>query len=359
MKVAYLVHLNLSPNSGVAKKVASQVALWKELGVETTLYVVTRLGDVADFALSLGGKAFVYSGGAYNLAKLWVIEQAVKDILYWKPDVVYLRRDLVYPGYIRLASTIPVVQEVNSDELAELRLYSRVQYVYHRLTRRLLDFRTKGWVFVTHELQYHPYFSQLPGKKAVIANGVDFGRLPNLPISPIPEPTAVFVGYPAPWHGIDKIIALAKLLPGWRFHLVGVSAKDVPEAPSNVLLHGSLSLSEYLPILQKGHIALGTLALHRKGMNEASPLKVREYLALGLPVIIGYRDTDFPEGAPFLLQIPNKEDNIQESLDDILRFYENWKSRRIPRDAVAHLDLRQKEKKRVQFFSEVVAGYED
>ncbi len=359
MKVAYLVHLNLSPSSGVAKKIASQVSLWKEMGVEATLYVVTRQSDVADFAFSLGGRAFVYSGGAYSLAKLQAIERAVEDILRWRPRIVYLRRDLTYPGYVRLASTIPVVQEVNSDELAELKLYSKVQYVYHRLTRKLLDSRTKGWVFVTHELQDHPYFHRLPGMKTVIANGIRLDQFPNLPVSPIPEPTAVFMGYPAPWQGIDKIATLASLLPEWRLHLVGVSAKDLPGAPSNLILHGPLPFPEYLSILEKGHIALGTLALHRKSMNEASPLKVREYLALGLPIVIGYRDTDFPGGAPFLLQIPNEERNIQESLGDILDFYEKWKRTRVPRDAITHLDMKYKEKKRILFFSEVVARHED
>ncbi len=357
MKVAYLVHLNLSPSSGVAKKIASQVSLWKEMGVEATPYVITRQSDVADFAFSLGGRAFVYSGGAYSLAKLQAIERAVEDILRWRPRVVYLRRDLAYPGYVRLASTIPVVQEVNSDELAELKLYNKMQYVYHRLTRKLLDSRTKGWVFVTRELQYHPYFYRLPGMKTVIANGIRLNQFPNLPVSPIPEPTAVFMGYPAPWHGIDKIATLASLLPEWRFHLVGVSAKDLPGAPSNLILHGPLPFPEYLSILEKGHIALGTLALHRKSMNEASPLKVREYLALGLPVVIGYRDTDFPEGAPFLLQISNKEGNIQESLSDILGFYEKWKYVRVPRNAITHLDSGYKEKERIRFFSEVVASY--
>lgn len=40
-------------------------------------------------------------------------------------------------------------------------------------------------------------------------------------------------------------------------------------------------------------VCIGTLALHRKNMTEASPLKTREYLAHGFPVIIGYKDTAF------------------------------------------------------------------
>ncbi|WP_161540670.1 glycosyltransferase family 4 protein [Rhodothermus marinus] len=353
LKIAYLVHLNLGPSSGVSKKIASQIKLWKKLGVEIFFCVITRRGDVANFVVDVGGNPFFYYGGAYSLGKLRAMHQATREILFWNPDVVYLRRDLVYPAYLRLASKFPLVQEVNSDELAELRLYSRAQYLYHKVTRRFLDHKTQGWVFVTRELLSHSYFSRLPGRKAVIANGVSLDAFPHLPVSRNDVPTLVFMGYPAPWHGVDKILFLAEQFPQWRFHLIGVSPKDVPQAPSNVYLHGPMTFSEYLPILAQSHVALGTLALHRKGMREASPLKVREYLALGLPVIIGYRDTDFPCGAPFLLEIPNEENNVRRSLENIQNFVEKWKDRRVPREAVAHLDLHYKEKERILFLKEV------
>lgn len=354
MRIAYLAHLNLSPESGVAKKIASTITIWKDLNAEVVLYVITRQADVADWALSLGGKAFTYTGGSYSVKKLSAIDRATKDILRWKPHAVYLRRDLVYPGYVQLALHLPLVQEVNSDELAELKLYSRIQYLYHLTTRNLLDRRTRGWVFVTRELcAAHPYFSKLPGRKIVVANGIDLERFPHLPPSTAPQPTLAFLGYSAPWHGVDKILKLAQEFPGWRFHLIGVSGEQFPDSPPNVYFHGRLSFSEYLPILTQSHVAIGTLALHRNHMNEASPLKVREYLALGLPTIIGYKDTDFPQGAPFLLELPNVENNVESSADAVLRFVEEWKDKRVLRSEILHLDLRKKEQDRLHFLKGV------
>src|SRR5207249_11205578 len=72
---------------------------------------------------------------------------------------------------------------------------------------------------------------------------------------------------------------------------------------------------------------LGSLALHRNGMNEASPLKVGTYLACGLPVIIGYRDTRFPDGAPFLLNIGNHENNVGSSIPRIESFVRSKSTR--------------------------------
>lgn len=54
MRIAYLTHFNLSPESGVAKKIASTIRIWRDLNAEVVLYVITRQADVADWALSLG-----------------------------------------------------------------------------------------------------------------------------------------------------------------------------------------------------------------------------------------------------------------------------------------------------------------
>lgn len=98
------------------------------------------------------------------------------------------------------------------------------------------------------------------------------------------------------------------------------------------------------------HIAIGTLGLHRKSMNEASPLKVRHYLALGLPVISAHTDTDFNRGAPFLLTLPNEENNVLPNLSLIDRFVEEWRGRRVTRNDIKHLDYRYKEHARLEFF---------
>jgi len=53
--------------------------------------------------------------------------------------------------------------------------------------------------------------------------------------------------------------------------------------------------------VKRADVAIGALATYRKGMKETSTLKVREYLAYGLPVILDHHDPDFfepiaPEG---------------------------------------------------------------
>ena len=74
---------------------------------------------------------------------------------------------------------------------------------------------------------------------------------------------------------------------------------------------------------------------------------------MSLPTIIGYKDTDFPQGAPFLLELPNVENNVDFAADAILRFVEEWKNKRVPRSEVLHLDLKKKERERLRFLKEV------
>jgi len=90
-------------------------------------------------------------------------------------------------------------------------------------------------------------------------------------------------------------------------------------------------------------------------MTEASTLKLREYLAVGLPSIIGYTDTDFPNGAPFLLQLPNRPDNVSSSLSAIDEFISSQAGRRVARASIAHLDSLNKERRRLRFLSSVSA----
>jgi hypothetical protein len=87
-------------------------------------------------------------------------------------------------------------------------------------------------------------------------------------------------------------------------------------------------------------------------MEEASPLKVREALAYGLPVILAYQDTDFLDArVDFLLQIPNTEENVYENATAIRAFAYAMQGHRVDRDFIQpRIDQSIKEKARLDFF---------
>jgi len=355
MRVAVLLHWNEGEDSGVFKKVVTQVHTWKSQGIQVSVHIISRKSNFDIWQHHLGDQAlsFHYYRRALSRFKAW--REAVKAICAQEPDLVYHRYDLYMPSVGKLAHRIPLVLEINTDDLKEYCLIPGPRCWYNRLTRGLLLQQVSGMVFVTYELSRLPYFAQFRKPSVVIGNSIALQDYPRFPPPNNQTARLVFLGTGnQPWHGVDKIITLAKRFPKWYFDLIGPTFNTIKYVPPNVFGHGRLTRNEYEPLLLQADAALGTLALHRQGVQEACPLKVREYLAYGLPVIIGYRDTDFLQGAPFILELPNTEDNVENNIELIENFVSRWKGRRVEREAVAHLDVKIKETQRLAFFREVL-----
>jgi len=276
----------------------------------------------------------------------------------WKPDIVYARFEGCYPALVTLAAHIPLVLEIQTDDLAEYQLGPAYRHIYNRLTRGWLLARARGMVFLSHELAQKAHYTCFRKLSTVVSNGIDLSSYPPLPPEHNSWPRLVFIGSPgAPWHGIDKLGLLADRYPDWHFDIIGVPSAEVPEmVMPNVTFHGILDRVHCEDICKRADVGIGTLALHRKDMEEASPLKVRQYLALGLPIIIAYVDSDLPEPRPYILQLPNTPDNVATHLSTIGRFVEQVKGLRVPRAEICHLDTRQKEGVRLEFLNSLVNG---
>ncbi len=139
--------------------------------------------------------------------------------------------------------------------------------------------------------------------------------------------------------------------------MVGVRPEQLEgPVPPNVMLHPLLPRKCYEPLLARADVALGSLAMDRAKLAEASPLKVREYLAYGLPVILGFEDTDFRATEPwFLLRLPNTEDNVVSNVERIRSYVASVRGRRVMREEVAPAnDAQAKERRRLAFLAECV-----
>lgn len=352
MRIAYVAHWNVSHENGVAKKMADQVRFWRSVGHQAELFVLSPGSTVWDGLNDLDVRLTEDKGYVQRLLR--TMKQLVDAVMKWNPDVVYLRFDTYYPAIERLLRRIPTVLEINTDDINEYRMeMSRPKYLYHRLLRGRVLSNATGMVFVTRELAAK--FRSFQKPMAVIGNSIDLSNYPHLPAPENSVPRLVFIGTPGQtWHGIDKIAVLAKRFPTWHFDLIGVDTGL--ETLPNVQLHGLLGRSQYTQLIAQADAAIGTLALHRKGMGEACPLKVREYLAHGIPVIIGCEDTDFPEAVPFLLRLENSERNIIDESGAIEAFVSTWQGRRVMREVIHRLDVQVKEQERLDFFARIVSG---
>jgi hypothetical protein len=359
MRLAYIsLHWPRTRNSGVGKKIDSQVKTWASMGHDVCLFMHTSryepassLIDAVVFPYEGRGKLFT------ELDRVRAASQMVKTVETFKPDLIYLRYGIyVYPIHL-LMKIAPVVEEINTNDLTQHEELGGVYSLYNRLTRGILLRRVRGLVTVSHELGGSPAFASYKKSTRTIANGIDLNSIDPLPAPDNKSPRLAFMGTPGyPWHGVDKLIEFARRFPDLQLDIIGYAElTGFGPLPRNVNLRGYLPSAEYRQVLSGADVAISSLALHRVQLSEASPLKSRECLAFGIPMVIAYKDTDLDDlDCDFLLKIPNKEDNIQTHGEAIREFAYRMCGLRVDRSRIQRIDQMQKERERLQFFSEIV-----
>lgn len=104
----------------------------------------------------------------------------------------------------------------------------------------------------------------------------------------------VFVGNDKPWHGVERVINFMSKLDQAYLVLIGniKNYTDLAqmEKQNFVLRLGNINSSNLPVIYELADFGIGSFGLDVNQMKEACPLKVREYLWFGLPVIINYID---------------------------------------------------------------------
>ncbi|MFT6155866.1 MAG: glycosyltransferase involved in cell wall biosynthesis [Neolewinella sp.] len=177
-----------------------------------------------------------------------------------------------------------------------------------------------GIVGVTDEIIcYERQRASQPSKTAFLyPNGIASSAfLPALDLRDN-TPEIIFVAsYFMPWHGLDLLLkSMITDDTPCVLHLVGSMSEGdlaMAEKDSRIVVHGVKRKKEIADIAGRCWGGLSSFALNRNNMSEACTLKVREYLALGLPVYAGYREM-LPENFPFY-------SSGRPDLPEIMRFF--------------------------------------
>jgi len=171
------------------------------------------------------------------------------------------------------------------------------------------------------------FFSFFIDKKTIlIGNGVDVESIP-LRKSTLEWPSKtlnlVAVGTVAIWHGWDKILTVIKELKDENFQDFNISFKVIGDGPEVLRLKKmsrQLNITENVEFLgfldgerlyshySDSHIGVGSLGWGRVGVEVASPIKSREYLAAGLPVLYSTKDVDIHEDCKIAIYLQQSED---------------------------------------------------
>ncbi len=62
--------------------------------------------------------------------------------------------------------------------------------------------------------------------------------------------------------------------------------------------------------------------------------------------------------APFILELPNEEDNIVLNYQEIEQFVKKWKGRRVPHELIENINVGYKENLRINFFQKIIESHQ-
>jgi len=376
MNVIYVAVYDNNPNSGVTKKIVSQVDQLKKLGITVLLVLVCREPPV----LSCANGAFIERASTPPF--LSFAEKIKFAVQYSRIIIRYLNRgDILYvrgivaspltPFLLRKKRNTAIVYELQgiSENEAKLR-GSRMGYVLAKLLHKYLLRTARGIVGVTEEVTHH--YAKIAGQKGMRVltnpNGIDVDavRLRILPSFDGQTLDLLCVARVAKWHGLDRIIKGISEYKGRvnvRFHVVG-DGSEIPNLKSlvadlklenSVVFHGFKTGKELDSFFDKCHIAVSSLAIHRAGAG--SPLKSKEYCARGIPFVDSTTDEDFDPQFEFRMKIRSEENpiNIEQIVEfagRVLRDSDHHEKMR--KYAIERLDWSIKMKRLKDFFEEIV-----
>lgn len=212
---------------------------------------------------------------------------------------------LIFGWFIKNRFTVHHAKEIQELKLVRKGWKGIIASFAEKLTGYISLKQVKGAICVTQDIAiYQKNRANL--KTFLYPNGINLSSINVTEDKRIDnEINIVFMcGTFSPWHGLDLL--LDSVLENLEFiqtnnvkiHLIGkVLEKELDFIKMNklpIILYGLLSSEEYIKVLKKCDIGVDSLALNRKQLSEASALKVREYLAFGLPIYSAYKDTSIP-----------------------------------------------------------------
>jgi glycosyltransferase involved in cell wall biosynthesis len=349
-KIAYILDWKFSPDTGVAKKVINQINSWRDFGLEADLVVTTlHQHKKAWSQLNLPTKVYSYSGiftrsRARNRALRYIKSQD-------EIEGIYVRFGIF--GFPLILSMLKknIFLELNFKGFDEYKRRSTFLYLYLKLSRKFIFMHSLGACAVTQEI-FEEFYEVTGGgvRSEVFPNSISLDKSTSLPANLENDINLIFIGSPGLiWHGVDRIIQLSEIFQDFKFHVVGPE-KPNNIFPSNIVFPGELYGEQLLDYLANMDIGISSLAMDRNKLKEGSPLKTREYLAAGLPVIAGYKDTAISSDSNYFLNLADSEWPLSDKdIQRVKSFVYTWKGHRVSRDQVRSIDSKFVERERVNF----------
>ena len=238
-----------------------------------------------------------------------------------------------FAPFIRNRIGIHHAKEVEELLLINTGIKGRLASWLERLAGKVAVRSARAILGVTPELGRYQTALRAPLKPHfVYANGIDVNSVELLADHRDAEKLniAFICNTFSEWHGLDRFVdAVARMddVPeGLMIHLIGklsnaqrAQIDNLGAASGAFKVYGYLESDDYRRLLSCCDVGMGSLAMDRQSLTQGTTLKVREMLALGLPVYSSHEDSSLPDGFPYYI-------NGRVEMDGICTFARSMKS---------------------------------
>lgn len=344
MKVLFVMKYPLVDQYAIMQKLNGEINAVKKLGHEVyyisfdrdNLYLDNGMQRTIIQETTLG-----HMKHYFHTIVFYDIYSAARKMIYSEGfDVIYFRHSpLNFGGYrmIKAASKVShLIVEISSFPPYTEKAKNVLRTIYHSFSKRWWSISAKYVTLFTGIGEKANQYLGVPFLN--IDNGIDVELIPSR-VEQRDSDTKIHilaVASMCEWHGYERII---KGLHEWKnerkeqyvIDLVGDEGDgsltkwkkltEELELQSQVLFHGRMTGDKLTEIYNRATIGLCSLAMYKIGFTDGSVLKLREYMARGLPFVYAHNDPHMNMNMPWCLKIPNDDSPV--CMDDVDEFVKN------------------------------------
>ena len=252
---------------------------------------------------------------------------------------------LIFSYFFKNRISVHHAKEIDELKLIRKGWKGKLASLVETVTGKVAISNSKAIVGVTDEIaNYENSARHLNKKTFSYPNGIDIASV-SLAVDKREKDVvniAFICGTFSEWHGLDLLIDAVNnkndQIPSIIIHLIGRLNEQYIESiegNSCFVVHGVMNKDGYLKVIEKCDAALGSLAMFRQNLNEGATLKVREMLALGIPVYSTHIDTSLQNNSIFYLN--DKSLNVNNLYNFSLHM-KNYTRSEVREDTAKYID---------------------
>lgn len=339
MKGLYIHDIDIETQKeyrGVYNKISYQIKAFENNGVDMDKIEVI---NNQIYINRRNTKINVDSSGLGRLKNNKFFFKIIKKNLIKKDyDFIYIRFSMANIGMLKL---IDKMAKCNKKVYLEIPTYPYYEELENNFKNKILKYLDKIiWYKLKGSIYKIVSTSDLKKINNVdvinIINGVDLDKIKLKNKKEHDGINLVGVANVSKWHGYDRVIlGLSDYVKSNKtdvnFYIIGGGSeienlKDLTKrlgVENYVHFLGVKYGKELDRLMEEMDIGVSSLALFRAGGGH-DPIKSKEYAAMGIPILLGYKDRGFNEELDFIFQVPSDESYID--IENVKFNYKKLKS---------------------------------